>query len=111
MVAINSSYCYEIWEYFNNPEIDLTILQVVYSLTSIMIITTNALLLRRLMFRRKQKARADKLFIVLSLSDIGVGLFLIPLLSILLLSVLLGVVIPLLKFLCKCCNFAYLHKQ
>lgn len=87
MVAINSSYCYEIWEYFNNPEIDLTILQVVYSLTSIMIITTNALLLRRLMFRRKQKTRADKLFIVLSLSDIGVGLFSIPLLSILLFSV------------------------
>ena len=52
-----------------------------------MIITTNSLLLRRLLFKRKQKTRADKLFIVLSLSDIGVGGFSITLLSVLLFSV------------------------
>ena len=45
--------------------------------TLLAIVISNVALLRKLL-KKKQKTRADKIFIILSCSDIGVGLFSIP---------------------------------
>ena len=48
--------------------------------TALVIITSNAVLLQKLL-KKKQKTRADKIFIMLSCSDTGAGLFSIPMMS------------------------------
>ena len=62
--------------------VDLLILQTYIIFTALAIITSNALLLHRLLKKKKkQKTRADKIFIILSCSDIAVGLFSLPVIS------------------------------
>lgn len=65
---------------FKDYHFDLLILQVFYIITSLLIVVSNALLLTKLICKNV-KSRADKLFIILSLSDVCVGLVSIPVLS------------------------------
>ena len=60
--------------------VDILILLIYIIFTALAITTSNALLLHRLL-KKKQKARADKMFIILSCSDIAVGLFSLPVIS------------------------------
>ena len=62
---------------FQNYSVNLLILQMCIIFTLLAIVISNVALLRKL-FKKKQKTRADKIFIILSCSDIGVGLFSIP---------------------------------
>ena len=62
-------------------------------LTAILIVTANSRLLTKLL-RKKKKVRADKLFVILCFSDIGIGAFSIPLQSVLLFT-------PNLKIVCS----------
>ena len=78
----NSSECYKIWAYFHKSGIDITVLQICIPLISFLILMANGVLLRRLVLK-KEKTRPDKLFIILSLSDMGVGAFSAPSLSVL----------------------------
>ena len=74
---------------------ELSALRVAYALSFILIITTNSILLWRLIFRSK-KTRVNILFIILSISDMCVALVSIPLLSLDLLTteVKLGCAVP-----------------
>ena len=65
--------------------VDILILLIYIIFTALAIITSNALLLHRLL-KKKQKTRADKMFIILSCSDIAVGLFSLPVISLKLFS-------------------------
>ena len=60
--------------------VDILILLIYIIFTALAITTSNALLLHRLL-KKKQKTRADKMFIILSCSDIAVGLFSLPVIS------------------------------
>ena len=60
--------------------IDILILQIYYIFTAIAIVTLNGLLLYKLL-KKKLKMRADKMFIILSCSNIGVGLSSVPISS------------------------------
>ena len=58
-----------LFQHFSN---DILILQIYYILTATAIVASNSLLLYKLLKRRLK--RADKMFIILTCSDIGVGL-------------------------------------
>ena len=60
--------------------VDILILLIYIIFTALAITTSNALLLHRLL-KKKQKTRTDKMFIILSCSDIAVGLFSLPVIS------------------------------
>lgn len=77
--ANNSTVCYNTW-HFHESGIDLTVLQIAFITTTFLILLSNGVLLRKL-FLKNKKTRADILFIILSLSDMGVGAFTVPLLS------------------------------
>ena len=62
------------------------VLQIYFIFTALAIVTSNGLLLHKL-FKKRCKTTADKIFIILSCSDVGVGLFSIPITSIPLFSV------------------------
>ena len=64
----------------HNHSVDLLILQIYTIFTALAIVTSNSVLLYKLS-KKKQKTRTDKIFIILSCSDIGVGSFSIPLIS------------------------------
>ena len=66
---------------FHNYSVDALILQIYFIFTSLAIIISNSTLLWKL-FKKRSKTRADKIFIILSCSDIGVGIFSIPIVSI-----------------------------
>lgn len=68
----NSKACYRAWQYFHEPGIDLTVLQVAFIITTLLILASNDMLLRKLLLKEKKK-RPDKLFIILCISDMGVG--------------------------------------
>ena len=59
---------------------DILVLQIYYMSTALITVLSNGMLLHKLL-RKTPKTRPDKLFIVMSCSDIGVGLFTIPVLS------------------------------
>ena len=63
-----------------NHSADVLILQICCVFTGLAIIISNSLLLHRL-FKKRCKTRADKVFIILSCSDILVGLFSVPVIS------------------------------
>ena len=65
---------------FENHSVDILILQIYYISAALVIIISNGALLNALL-KRKSKSRADKVFIILSCSDIGVGLFSVPVTS------------------------------
>ena len=64
----------------HNHFIDLLMIKIYIIFTALAIVTSNAVLLYKLS-KKKQKTRTDKIFIILSCSDIGVGLFSIPVTS------------------------------
>ena len=80
----NTSTAQEEWQppclIVHDNSVDLLILLIYIMFTALAIITSNALLLHRLL-KKKQKTRADKMFIILSCSDTGVGLFSLPVIS------------------------------
>lgn len=87
----NSSVCYKAWQYFHEPGIDLTVLKMAFITTAVLILASNSTLLGKLLLKR-EKTRADKLFIMLSLSDMGIGACTIPLLLLLTFSLNLDIV-------------------
>ena len=97
----NTTTAQEEWQllchivHFNSVE--LLILRIYVIFTALSTITSNVILLHKLL-KKKQKTRADKMFIILSCSDIGVGLFSIPMMSLKLFTCDLeaGAVLPLL---------------
>ena len=62
---------------FQHYSIDILIFQIYYIFTATAIVASNGLLLYRLLKKRLKK-RADKMFIILSCSGIGVGLSSVP---------------------------------
>ena len=66
--------------HFYNHSINTFMLQIYFIFTALAIIISKGALLRKL-FKKRYKTRADKIFIILSCSDIGVGLFSIPIIS------------------------------
>ena len=64
----------------HNHFIDLLMIQIYNIFIALAIVTSNAVLLHKLS-KKKQKTRTDKIFIILSCSDIGVGLFSTPVIS------------------------------
>ena len=78
----NSKACYRAWQYFHEPGIDLTVLQVAFIITALLILASNDMLLRKLLLKEKKK-RPGKLFIILCISDMGVGTITVPLISLL----------------------------
>ena len=65
---------------FQHYSIDILILQIYYTFTALAIVASNSALLHKL-FKKRDKTRADKMFIILSCSDIGVGLVSVPMMS------------------------------
>ena len=98
--------CYDTWKYFQNHGIDLTILITLSALTAILIVTANGCLLIKLL-RKKDKVRADKLIVILCFSDIGIGIFAIPVQSMLLFSPQLEIVCSLHKLLTFASSFPF----
>ena len=98
--------CYNTWKYFHHHGIDLTILVAFSVLTAILIVTANGCLLIKLL-RKKDKVRADKLFVILCFSDIGIGIFAIPVQSVLLFSPNLEIVCLLHKLLTFASSFPF----
>ena len=78
----NSTACYRTWQYFHEPGIDLTVLHIAFIITALLILASNGILLQRLLLKKK-KTRHDKLFIILSISDMSVGTITVPLVSLL----------------------------
>ena len=80
----NTSTAQEEWQppclIVHDNSVDILILLIYIIFPALAIITSNALLLHRLL-KKKQKTRADKIFIILSCSDIAVGLFSLPMIS------------------------------
>ena len=67
--------------FFHNHSVDTLILQIYFIITALAIAISIGALLWRLL-KNRRKTRADKIFIILSCSDIDVGLFSIQLVSI-----------------------------
>ena len=85
-IKFNTTPAEEEWQphspIVHGNSVDLSILQIYIVFTALAIITSNALLLHRLLKKKKkQKTRADKIFIILFCSDIAVGLFSPPVIS------------------------------
>ena len=76
----NSTVCYKTWQYIHEPGADQTVLQIAFITTALLIVTSNGVLLRRLLSKKKN-TRADRPFILLSLSDVGIEAFTVTLLS------------------------------
>ena len=65
---------------FYDHYINTFMLQIYFIFTALTIVISTGILMRKL-FKKRYKTRADKIFIILSCSDIGVGLFSIPVTS------------------------------
>ena len=72
--------CANLIQWFGDRQYDIVLLAVFYYITAVVTVIANGLLLYKLM-KKKQKRRTDKLFIILSLSDIIVGLVSVPVTS------------------------------
>ena len=72
--------CHTLSMLFGEYYTDILILQIYYVFTALTIVISNGLLLHALI-SKKCKTRPDKLFLIMSSSDVGVGLFSIPLVS------------------------------
>ena len=69
--------CDQLPKLFQHQSVDILILGILYVVTALVIVISNSVLLNKL-FKKKLKTRADKVFIILSCYDIGVGLFSVP---------------------------------
>ena len=78
--SILSIKCQHLRRLFQHYYVDILILQIYYLLTALTIVMSNGVLLHKL-FKKRHKTRADKMFIILSCSDIGVGLINVPMMS------------------------------
>ena len=72
--------CQHLEQLFQHYSIDILILQIYYTFAALAIVASNGVLLHKL-FKKRSKTRADKMFIILSCSDIGVGLLSVPMMS------------------------------
>ena len=72
--------CQYLRRLFQHYSIDILILQIYFIFTALPIVASNSALLHKL-FKKRHKTRADKMFIILSCSDIGVGLVSVPMMS------------------------------
>ena len=79
-VTIAQKQCQTYCLNFHSHSVHILILHIYYTSTALAVITLNSVLLNKIL-KRRQKTRADKIFIILSCSDIGVGLFSIPIIS------------------------------
>ena len=79
-VSMDLSRCANLIQWFGDREYDIFLLAVFYYIIAVVIVIANGLLLYKLL-EKKQKSRTDKLFIILSLSDICVGLVAVPVTS------------------------------
>ena len=98
--------CYDTWTLFQHHGFDFTILLTLSVLTAILIVTANGCLLTKLL-QKKNKLRADKLFVILCFSDIAIGAFSIPVQSVLLLSPNLELVCSLHKLISFANSFPF----
>ena len=73
----NNSRCARLRLWFGNKDFGVFLLALFYSVISEIIVVSNGLLLYKLL-KKKQKTRVDKLFIILSASDICVGSISLP---------------------------------
>ena len=73
----NNSRCARLRLWFGNKDFGVFLLALFYSVISVIIVVSNGLLLYKLL-KKKQKTRVDKLFIILSASDICVGSISVP---------------------------------
>ena len=89
----NSSRCARLKLWFGNKDFNVFLLAFFYSVISVVIVVSNGLLLYKLL-KKKKKTRADKLFVILSASDICVGSISLPVSS-------LPLIITDFEFLCK----------
>ena len=81
-ITFHKPNCLHMRYFFTNRDgYDILALQISYVLTSLMILIFNGILLLKFL-KKKTKSRPDKLFIIMSTSDLGVGLFSVPLISI-----------------------------
>lgn len=62
---------------FHNHFVDALMLQIYFIFKTLAIVISNGVLLHKL-YKKRCKSRADKIFIILSCSDLGVGVFSIP---------------------------------
>ena len=76
-VSMDISRCANLIQSFEDRGYDLFLLAVFYYIIAVVTVIANGLLLYKLL-EKKQKRRTDKLFIILSLSDICVGLVAVP---------------------------------
>ena len=79
-ISTSQPKCQHLRLLFQQYFADILILQIYYTFTAFVIVTSNCLLLYRLL-RKRRKTRADKMFIILSFSDICVGLLSVPMIS------------------------------
>ena len=75
--SIISIKCQHSRQLFQHYSINILILQIYYTFTALAILASNGVLLYKL-FKKRRKIRADKMFIILSCSGIGVGLVSVP---------------------------------
>ena len=73
----NNSRCARLRLWFGNKDFGVFLLALFYSVILVIIVVSNGLLLYKLL-KKKQKTRVDKLFIILSASDICVGSISVP---------------------------------
>ena len=69
---MNSSRCARLRLWFGNKDFGVFLLALFYLVISVVIVVSNGLLLYKLL-KQKQRARAGRLFIILSALDICVG--------------------------------------
>ena len=79
-MSMDISRCANLIQWFGDREYDIFLLAVFYYIIAVVTVIANGLLLRKLL-EKKQKRRTDKLFTILSLSDICVGLASVPVTS------------------------------
>ena len=78
--SMDISSCANLIQWFGDREYDIILLAVFYYIIAVVTVIANGLLLYKLL-KKKQKRRTDKLFTILSLSDICVGLVSVPVTS------------------------------
>ena len=78
--SMDITRCANLIQWFGDREYDIFLLAIFYYIIGVVTVIANGLLLYKLL-EKKQKRRTDKLFIILSLSDICVGLVSVPVTS------------------------------
>lgn len=72
--------CQELTLYFKTFGIDIVFLRMAFVITALLIVSTNGVLITKLV-KKKHKTRPDKLFMILTVTDLCTGLISIPIVS------------------------------